>query len=94
MRLCRFQMAFPRFAKPLRERINEFWDGMAQKTPGLLKRLADPDECQDAQLEITEDLQKVVPGAQAYVGAIAALWISTSRSNTSSKNRTPARASL
>lgn len=71
MRLCRFQMAFPRFAKPLRERINEFWDGMAQKTPGLLKRLADPDECQDAQLEITEDLQKVVPGAQAYVGAIA-----------------------
>ena len=41
MRLCRFQMAFPRFAKPLRERINEFWDGMAQKTPGLLKRLAD-----------------------------------------------------
>lgn len=71
MRLCRFQMAFPRFAKPLRERINEFWDGMAQKTPGLLKRLADPDECQDAKLEITEDLQKVVPGAQAYVGAIA-----------------------
>ncbi len=71
MRLCRFQMAFPRFAKPLRERINDFWDGMAQKTPGLLKRLADPDECQDAQLEITEDLQKVVPGALAYVGAIA-----------------------
>ena len=71
MRLCRFQMAFPRFSKPLRERINDFWDGMAQKTPGLLKRLADPDECQDAQLEITEDLQKVVPGALAYVGAIA-----------------------
>ena len=71
MRLCRFQMAFPRFSKPLRERINDFWDGMAQKTPGLLKRLADPDECQDAQLEITEDIQKVVPGALAYVGAIA-----------------------
>ncbi len=35
--LCRFQMASS-FRETAVERINDFWDGMAQKTPGLLKR--------------------------------------------------------
>ena len=72
MRLCRFQMAFPRFAKPLRERINEFWDGMAQKTPGLGEVWPILTNARmRSRPRSPRTFRGVVPGALAHVGAIA-----------------------
>lgn len=68
MRLCRFQMAYPRFMKPLRERIGQFWETFAQKSAELLGRLADPDRCMEAVREIEEDLRKAVPDARVLLG--------------------------
>ena len=79
MRLCRFQMAYPRFMKPLRERIGEFWETFAQKSAALLGRLADPDRCMEAVHEIEEDLRKAVPDARVLL-----LSRSATASNTSS----------
>ena len=68
MRQCRVQMAYPRFMNPLRERIEEFWQTLTDKTTPLQNRLADPDDYLRAVEEINGLLQKVVPDAHVLVG--------------------------